>query len=674
VVAYRLKNEEKTPRMSQDLFKRKGCLIALLVSLLLLGLLYTQCAFTPTGYQRMAESNRAARQALWDSRFAPRQQEQPDSPPRPDSVAQVKPQYPAIDPEVFLQGTFGLPLLQYDPFGRWRMDLVAEIPIGSGDFVFDPANNTLGIHSSALGLSVERLIMNINTHIRIPYENGLGCRLGRRTDAKENERPPSSGETREAESVKSMDFMEKMLSDERWDRVDFFDLTHLQDWEDTQFIFFSEKTCLALFRVLQRGDLEKAVQLIERYVQLSGKCLFVEQSEWISYRRSIALERFLFALAAEPKAPEAMLERIATTLASWKLDPQEYADLQTANINRCRDLLVASLKASSDPQYNRYWESHKSWTRVPLKALEKAGISAAEPILWKAIDRKALALIHQDAAEYQAAHSQMRMAMNAISIARKEGFRNGSESSISLPASYVDLLEKDGLAYDYNGKPLKDRKSPPLEKSDPTSSDSDTATTLFAASFLENTPCALSREGFNRKIETIRFVFATARYHREHGRYPESAREMIPRYLDESFAASPEKNVTLLKIASFDLIVPPEFDTEPPSLFTRLLAAYRDDPPNSEKWPTRIEDLKPYAKPGEDPTPFAGCFVHLAELPVFVIPVSIPSVLEEEEKRKNAKEGKSTEVGKYLSIHVMLPPLNLDGVPGYLPAEPKGGN
>jgi len=643
--------------MSPKPFKRKGCLISLFVFFLMLGLLYTQCAFAPTGYRKVVESNQPARQRLWNSRFAPSAPDTTESSPKPDSSPQVKPENPARTAEMFFQINApenGMYRLFTDPSSsRWKNPFVSVVPVSASGAVLNPSDTTQEIYPSIRAFFEE--------HEMDSYKNALNYPLSKINDV----RQPSPEKPDGDETVKWMDWMEKMLSEERWDRADFFDLTRLKDCEDAQRIFFSEKTCLALFRALRRGDPAKASQLIERYVQLSGKCFFVEPERWISLEWPIVLERFLFELASEPKAPEAMLERIATNLASWELSPQEYTDLQVANINRCHDLLVASLKVSLDPQYNRYWQSHTGWTTVPLKSVEKAGVSAAGPLLWQAIDRKAEALIRQDAVEYRAAHMQMRMAMNAIQITRKEGFVWEHEPDSYGPMSCMDLLEKNGLAYDWRGERLKNRGNL-LAGTNSTVTDSDTTETQFSALYREESNSIWSREEFNRSIETIRFVFATARYHRDQGHYPDSVRNLIPRYLDESFAASPDREMTLLKIAPSDLIVLPEFVNEPPSLFTRLLAAYREASPNSKKWPAGIGDLKPYAKPGEDPTPYAGCFVHIEELPIFCIPVFI----EKKGGKEKAKGSKTAGLQKHLRIHAMFPPLNLDGVPGYLPKGP----
>jgi hypothetical protein len=474
---------------------------------------------------------------------------------------------------------------------------------------------------------------------------------------KEKESSSRKTEPEETDLAIGMDLLQSLLSDNRWDRADFFDLSRLKDYEDARILLRSEKTCLALFHVLRHGDPAKAAQLIERYVQLAGKTFLIEQEAWLS----IPLEPFLFELAAEPKAPEAMLDRIAATLASWKLDAQEYRDLQVANITRWHDLWVALLRSSLDIQSNRYWQSHTSWTNVPLKSLEKVGVAATEPLLWRAIDRKTEALIKQNPADYRAADLQIQAALKATRFIRKEGVTWRDETRGGIGLSWLGLLEGNGLVCDAYGEPLK--KDP--REANSANGDAVTTETAFSALFQGKYRYFgdTSRESFNRWIEVFQFVFAAARYHREHGRYPDSARDLIPRYLDESFSGSPEQAITIETIVPFDQIVLPEFGYgASPSLFTRTLAAYRDDPRNSEKWPTSIEDLKPYAKPGEDLTPYTGCFVHLDELPLFCIPFFLKG-------RPNDAEVAGPQ--KYVVIHAMFPPLNLEGVPGYLPPEPK---
>ncbi|HNY27254.1 MAG TPA: hypothetical protein PKH31_07730 [Candidatus Sumerlaeota bacterium] len=629
--------------------KRKGCLIALLVLVLLSALLYTHCAFAPTGYQKIVESNRSARERLWNKRFA--------SPaPSPTGVlsqtGSTSSTSPAITSEEYARlhhpenGLDWFWVSVNRNFG-WRGTLSGSGAVSASGAVFYPGL-TGDMYPSTRVFFEDRMI---NSHKR-----GLESRLERLKEKESSSRKPEQAET---DPTAWMDLMESRLAEDRWDRADFLDLSCMKDCEDAQVLLRSEKTCLALFRALRHGDPAKAAQLIERYVQLAGKTLLVEPDGWMA----ITLEPFLFELASEPKAPEAMLDWIAAALASWKLDPQEYRDLQVASIIRSRDLWVAGLRASLDPQSNRYWQYRTNWTDIPFKSLEKAGVFATEPLLWKAIDRKTEALINQDAAEYLAAHRQMEAILKTIRFVRKEGvtWRDGIRGGINL--SWVGLLEDNGLIYDTAGQLLENGR----KETNPANGDS--ATTETAFSFLLQGKYWYfgdsSRESFNRWIEVYQFVFASARYYREHGRYPASVRDLIPRYLDESFASSPEPEITLETIAPFDQIVLPEFGYDtPPSLFTRTLAAYRNDPHNGEKWPASIEDLKPYAKPGEDLAPYAGCFVHFDELPLFCIPSFA-------KWRPNDAEVAGPQ--KYVAIHAMFPPLNLDGVPGYLPSEPKEG-
>jgi hypothetical protein len=634
--------------MSPKPLKRKGCLIALLVLFLMLALLYTHCAFVPTGYQKVVESNRPARERLWNKRFVPPSPAPTEVLSQADSTSFT---YHAKTAEEYFRlhhpesGLVWFEANSNRGFG-WRGILCESVAVSASGAVF---------YGGLTGDIYPSIRAFFEEHETNSYKRDLESRTERLKDESSFSRKPEQVET---DPTAWMDLMESRLMESRWDRADFFDLSRLKDCEDAQILLRSEKTCLALFRALRHGDPARAAQLIERYVQLAGKTLLIEQDGGLS----INLEHFLFELASEQNAPEAMLDRIAASLASWKLDPQEYRDLQVAKITRCHDLWVASLRVSLDTQSNRYWTGRTGWTTVPFKSLEKVGVAAAEPLLWRAIDRKTEALITQNPADYRAADLQIQAALNATRFIRKEGFTWRDETRGGIGLSWLGLLEGNGLAYDANGAPLK--KGP--REANSANGDSPTTETAFSSllqgkyRYFGDT----SQESFNRWIEVFQFVFAAARYHREHGRYPDSVRDLIPRYLDESFSGSPEQEMTIEKIAPFDQIVLPElgYDT-PPSLFTRTLAAYRDDPRNSEKWPASIEDLKPYAKPGEDLTPYAGCFVHLDELPLFCIPFFV-------KQKPNGAETDSPH--KCMAIHAMFPPLNLDGVPGYLPAEPKG--
>lgn len=600
--------------MTLKSFKLYGGLAVLLVSVAV-GLLYLYCSFVSTRYETLATSNRADRERLLATRLSPRAPLPIESPHPTSSDGSTT-------------GTQGLlwnkalkETAQWNPLIGWRA-LIRSFSeqqysrepgyfftarrLQPGDLVLDPASQSFHI-SPSLRSFVER--------IGNPYEEYLKDRI---RHVKEPDRQPSSRNQTSGttETAAILDRMENLLSEERWDRVNFFDLAHLKDWPDARKILLSEKSCQAIYRTLRRGDSKKAAQLTERYVRLSGEKMFSEQGTCFFSQGDQMLELFLFSLAAERQAPEDTLEWIASTLASWELDSQEYETLRIANINLARDLLVSSFKASFLLRDTPWWQG-RDWNRISLQIVEQTGTRIAEPLLVQAIDRAAVALIERDAAAYELAHQQIKTAIRTIHFAQKGAVDYSPAGFYSR--SYLDLLLRNGRESDSDGVSLvhSGKTLPPGIVPDVCPVKPEDLFSVVSSGRSPDNPSLTQQEQYNREIARLRLAFAAARYHREHGRYPESVRDMIPRYLDESFTTHPGWDWIILTLKPFDRIVLPESDLDPPSRFTRLLAAYRDDSRNNEKWPIGIADLKPYAQPGEDLTPFSRCFVHLDEMPVF---------------------------------------------------------
>jgi hypothetical protein len=645
--------------MSLNPLKRKGCLTALGLAIPILALLYIYCTFAPTGYEKVAESSRAARRRFMETRFAP--------PPRTPPVSVTVPQTPDPAPVSPTESTastsetemldyfrqlsdggknwddIGRKLLEFDPYHH-PFEILESFPGDSTNFISTPETGDVKVASSELNEIESRIRLN-TYQISKSYLNQVKNYL---------QSPAGNATPSETDPGKEMDRLEKMLEENRWDRFDAFDLAQAKDKDDARTILRSDATIRAIFRALRRGEPEKADRLIERYVRLAGKQILAFEYQYSFVARVSALGRFLFLLTLEPKVPDETLERIAATLASWRLDAQESRDLQTASLLRSRDILVASLKVGFDPDHNSFWQRN-DWGSYPLKALEKAGTCAAEPALFRTIDRKAVALIAGDAPAYKLAHQQLKMALGTIRMARMERFFFG-KWDYSSPDDYGTLLLKDGLTIQY---------------------ESVSGTKTLFDEFTQGevplyTDCNVASPGslYNLQIARLRLMLAVGRYHREHGRYPASTREMVPRYLDESFTTPSEQFWTLLTTVPFNGILFPEADNTnrelaTPSRFTRLVVAYYSDPRHPEILPTRIEDLKHYADPGEDLTPFAKCFVHLDALPVF------GEVTKLKQREMGTPGGLITDVGWALQWHVPFPLLNLDDVPGYLPMEPK---
>jgi hypothetical protein len=633
--------------MSHNPPKHKGCLIALGLSIPVLALLYAYCVFTPTGYEKIEESNRTARQSLLETRFPSRPLKSP-TPPSTTPTSPAKSDSPTSGTEalsrfrqlndrekkweliVWDTNGFTFPVYPIDSSVSFRMD--------SSDRVRSPEGQTFAL-SSAMQERIQK-------HLQSQYYDSLRLTNMERTLLF----PSESSVLGTAEKEKTMDLLETILEEEHWDRLDFFDAAQTNDWKDADRILGSEMVRQTLYRVVRRGDREKADRLIDRYIQLAGKYFFAFGYSPTNNLHSLDLSRFLLTLTAERKVSEETLERIATALASWRLEPEESIKLQTAGLIRSRDQYIAMIKERLNSEPDIRWEN-TIWYKYPLRIVSKTGIRAAGRISSQAIDRKVTALMQQDTAEYRIANRQLIVARSMADFF--DGYRPqwGNDS-------FDQLILGDGLKI-----PAPGCESP------------------FEAFGKRHT----FLKTFNLYIERFRFLFAAGRYHREHGRYPDSVRDLIPRYLDESFAPTSDQSWIILKIKPLDLILFPEPRNSAASLsqstrFIHLLNAYdQDSRANSPRGdlesrphPAGIEDLRPYAEPGEDLSPFAGYFTLLDELPL------LGRAWKQEETKEKGKSTRGVSSGEepcwILSLYASVPLTNLDGGSGYLSVEPEGGN
>jgi hypothetical protein len=471
--------------------------------------------------------------------------------------------------------------------------------------------------------------------------------IARQAPSPENSNPPSDSPTSTTTQigtliVQDMNRIERFLLEERWEEAGIFDQIQnrkrakdevtVQDFR-SQVLGENNRFYRVILRALRNNDPEKAARLIEQYIRLSGACLFTDV-EWygpFQLYRLATLEHLLSWIATDRRIPENVLEWTAATLASWKLEPQEYADLCAANRNQAHEFLISDIRELLAPQSESYRGS-LTWHFFLDGRLEKTTQQAVAPILWRAIDRKAAALDNQDEAEYRNAHLLEIMALLAMNIRYDTGFssdiNNTETPTLSL---YGDLLEKDGLQRIKGYRPERNGGNSPESDSQREKIETPFALMKFMRGARE--------EHFNRPIEMAQVVFATARYRREHGRFPDSIEAMIPRYLDASFAPNTERFWSIAQVQPSNLIVISYPKT--PRSFTQILDAYAEDPRNEGRLPASLEGLKPYADPKTDLTPFAQYFVPFEEYPVLSLVVLKDEFLASSEEIQGFSEGET---------------------------------
>jgi hypothetical protein len=338
-------------------------------------------------------------------------------------------------------------------------------------------------------------------------------------------------------------------------------------------------TYLAFYRKLRNGNPEEITRWIERCVQHYGESILLGQYRGQyppEYDREIEeFEELLSWMALQPKVPEEALDSVAAQLASWKLTPEEYRVLRTASFYEKREWQFLLLKETG-PEKN-------SWHYFLSGTPEKVVSRLAEPLLIRALDRQTEALIQLDVAGYGAAQKARKLAIRVLNFS--------DEDQVDQEELFKSLWEEE-------------KKQP---------------------------------DAFNRSIAMTRFAFASARYRREHGRYPDSVTDLIPRYLDESFAPTSDRLWFIFKPEPFTALILPSSD-DLPSSATQVLINYAQAPENKGKIPKSVDDLKPYAAPGTDLAPLAPCFVRIDECPVYGLVVRNAPILEEE-KGPEAESG-----------------------------------
>jgi hypothetical protein len=466
--------------------------------------------------------------------------------------------------------------------------------------------------------------------------------------------------------IEGMNQIERVLLETDWKQEDFL--------VQNGVILDRNPAILAVHRAVLEGKPEKAARLIERYVLLSGESYFVHPScDKISRQRGMeCLERFLARVARDPGTPEDILEWTATTLASWKLTSREYQDLCDSNLYRYREIVYASLGKgidSGEAQETNGW--HFFFSGVP----EKAASSLARPFLLRVFDRKVEALCNQDEAEYEKAQKNFEWVSLAMNL------RNPSHEN--WEGSYRGLLMQNALAYDQGGSrlenPGKMRKT--SDSKDPTevSPPSGNENTLFAALASEE---KTEPDAFNRAIEMTRLAFASARYRREHGRYPGSVPDLIPRYLDESFAPTPDQIWAIVWIEPFTAVTAPDYSDQSP-VVTRAFVKYLQASENMGRIPSGIEALRPYAPAGTDLSPLTSCFVPVERCPLYCLVVRHDRGLFEQIQQTSTLKGESVSLPDTASqyLYFSIPPRSLENVTsvqappvsGAFPTSTEGG-
>jgi hypothetical protein len=358
----------------------------------ILGLLYAYLLLTPTGYTDTAEASRAAREKILAFRLAPRPTVAPvgasdESHSLPTTVSLNTPISPE---EARFWGKVKWRLkkrseqfTQYDNNGASR-------PVPPDELSFDPEKNRPQLspkNTQAFGQGRQKWDADrIRGRLR-------GIQKGTVSGGDDPSLIKEGTET-----VKEMNKIERFLIEEEREKKGSPE-NPLNDRNNIEGIV--SNPTLTVYRALRDGDREKAVRLIERFVLESGECIFSDSdSSGVSQRNQMAdLERFLSRVASDPLVPEETLEWAAATLASWKLDPQEYVDLRTASVNQGRAALLATLQETigSEPRGFRDWVD-QALLRGDLKKMIKPAVT---PILHRAIDLKTAAIIRQDGAEYE---------------------------------------------------------------------------------------------------------------------------------------------------------------------------------------------------------------------------------------------------------------------------------
>lgn len=643
----------------------KGCLIALVVPSLILGLFLAWLVAGPTGYDEVAKTSRDVQEKIRTSRLKPRSPKDspqaPIAPPstKPASASQVPSETsPPLSPEEahFWGDTWTRLEWWTEVFPHY---LLAFHPTTLPPEVRTSFSLTLTPQGGTANAEALKTFWKKLERKRIRQDLPGGTQENVLWQEYAVERLDDASLTRRGNwMIERMNRVEALLSDGGLRRAE---LNKILKYSYSGFdsrVF--ETVYLTLHRAIRRGETEKASQLVEQSVLLSGESLFDAQNfRELNALGHMSLKQFLVCIAAEPGIPEDILEWTATTLASWKLTPQEYADLCVANLNKSRDSLIATLQEPIAPDEEvfgsrrvDYWNWYFSGTPGRMVS------NVMKPILVQAIDRKVVALIHRDAAEYEKAQLTQVLAC--------------------LPMQHLKERMRGSFYFPDAGNDLSLIRGKDVDSLTELFTRQDKEAKVAFSSIAEFSP-ELFVQNFNDQIETTRLVFAAARYRREHGQYPDSVEAMIPRYLDEeSFAPTPEKfwltipmepDTVVVSQAPYDHVVrrnaPPRPESETtyysrfstlPTTFTLVLRDYDADPRNANKLPSGPEDLKPYTPAGMDSASFGEHFVQIGNIPIFCRVSLMKSSPATEQERQRGKDDVSRPDSFFYLLCSQIPP------------------
>jgi hypothetical protein len=674
--------------------RRKGCLIVLFfLPFLVVFILSSDLFLSSTGYRDASKESLAIRKKFRDSRLVPRKKTVPTPNPEASPQAGVSPETTPGNPVVppASDSETSAPAEEARFWGNtrmhleWRQEIVYRhlLPFNlrrmePGEWTTDPASNTPSVtpeNAKAIGEENNRLHARrlktwlsdlwVENRSLLPYR----WRQERKLSNQKNEIRylGDAGLIRKGIwTVQEMDRLERFLLEKRWDREEGPDLAFLfLEWNPGgswgPYSPPHSLIYLILYRALENEETEKVSQILEGYVRLSGEfCFSADPLDHGQILMIETLERLLFWAASDRRVPEDVLEWTAATLASWKLTPQEAVELRLANLERWHDILSDSIPKpkmdpvpSVNPDHPVPSFLNIAFFRVPEKTLLNAG----ELLQHRVLDRKTAALLNQDETEYQKAFLTQWAIDKDYAIKTTSPLRRKSKQEIvdhyPIDSACLTLLLSDATDIDEYGRTLGkwNIRAAQLQNLANTWKgffDRDHSQDDFhpgpvpsprqATSAFEtfSTPSDLYVDPFNDSLAMARLVFAAARYHREHGRSPDSVEAMIPRYLDESFRPTPDRFWALGHQEPLNRVVSNAPDeqgiSEPddtswsryyyqipgePTSLTQILVPYFKDPRNRNRLPSAPEDLKPYAKPDMDVATLAPYFIHTGEPLVF---------------------------------------------------------
>ncbi|HUT24337.1 MAG TPA: hypothetical protein VM492_08355 [Sumerlaeia bacterium] len=281
-----------------------------------------------------------------------------------------------------------------------------------------------------------------------------------------------------------LDRVDRFLLEGQWETPPFTDAF----WMDlsTPHVF-DRLALLAVVRASLAGDEEKGVALLEGFVEALRIMHFAQHFHWESAQWQRSLQHgqsALFTLGQIEAFPDRGLEIAREALAGIRLSKEQIADLRHAQVYRWREVAMAELDAPHRPATAEldapqgkgpWWGRAVDLERQALRRL-------AKPIIVRDVDRFVV------------------------------GLTEGRPSAAMLSWARMQVLEKTlsrlGVAM----------RGPSRE--------------------VERAMEAVSRLHDDEDVQFAKLVLATVRFHRDHGRWPGDVSELIPAYLDPSFAGS----------------------------------------------------------------------------------------------------------------------------------------